>query len=1198
MKKRTFSILLILIMLAGTISGPAVFVRADDTAIQFQPLPSFETTVSHNSAMGQTQNVVPAVAAGAYKTAVTLTNPTGVFFRLDVTSAAAATGTERMTVCFESSKGLSGHRSGVFTYIWDNGTVETITNNRVPKNFKGFIIINTFGAGNNGTLLDIDLMTGIALYPDNYAYGGSTWQGAVMTAGKAGFIKFEGTPSNTQYLAAALQFAEAYLTGSEFDLQAEGISEKLFETANPIDKSLFISAGSIHDTSFTSGDANALFFYLKAEGMDASAYNYQLVLNSYGSGFPICNQAARRVYVSSIDGSISHGNLPQNFEGFVFIWTDYLQELVTLSHPPVWLGIYPNNWGGGSSWAGVTITAGWGGVTRIMDSYDVTALQSLVGGINDEIEYRLANAPQPEFQVLTTENEKTAYSSANPNVMNRIVPEAPASEFEHTTGVFFYMKAEGMTDGEIPGYQMVYVKDYGTSPYVGNNRSNRIYITLDGAVTSGGIPPNFEGYVFVLADAGELDMTRVEQIALLPHNWENTSYSWAGISLTLGRVGYLSLPSAMTNAEYADMSFKIHEQIERLISQKPPITHSFEVINDYETADKRKNGYPSTSPSGGAGGGITGKQALSGDGSLFFQARNDANALLFINASTAIPRIDNPSGIFFRLKTDAKKGANFQLSCGEFAGDYIIGSGSATRKVFVSKDGTVSRHMLPTDNFDGYVFVPAPATDNYLLNASRLYTVGIWYHTGWDSGVPWRGSIVEVDNMGYYNVSEYAGDTQYQELFRDITAVHRENSPSNTYFTLETDPRPLDTLTGISGMNVLLKFNEWFAAETEANWEILSGSASIKPEGKDVFGADSAMISYSKGGNVVLRAASKADPSKSASLNISVYADITELEDLYYEALELDNDDGQYTAASWKALQDAIMATENLMDKEFITQDECDNAYKILSAAINGLKKNSVSVSDNSGGGNQNKTENDITDDRIPDEPDTPAESVGGFTLEKLLESIGESTDSTVSLRFSEHVVFIPEMLQALKDANKGLKITMVDNSGDFVSMWVFETITDASASFCACIKEKSFYAPAVYRVIGDAKAIIVPFEHSGPLPGKAEITVKNPSVFKSDDRINLYYINPQTGLEYQHPDVIVSGDGSYVRFGLTHCSDYVMSVYADADALKAAGITEVSSVPWIIIVVCVTSGVIVAAGTVFLILFFKNKRRNYRENV
>lgn len=75
---------------------------------------------------------------------------------------------------------------------------------------------------------------------------------------------------------------------------------------------------------------------------------------------------------------------------------------------------------------------------------------------------------------------------------------------------------------------------------------------------------------------------------------------------------------------------------------------------------------------------------------------------------------------------------------------------------------------------------------------------------------------------------------------------------------------------------------------------------------------------------------------------------------------------------------------------------------------------------------------------------------------------------------------------------------------------------------------------------------LVVRFDHSGNLPGKANVTVNVGDKFKAGEKVYLYYINADGKVEYQEQEITVDENGN-ATFAITHCSDYVLSTVAPA---------------------------------------------------
>lgn len=74
-----------------------------------------------------------------------------------------------------------------------------------------------------------------------------------------------------------------------------------------------------------------------------------------------------------------------------------------------------------------------------------------------------------------------------------------------------------------------------------------------------------------------------------------------------------------------------------------------------------------------------------------------------------------------------------------------------------------------------------------------------------------------------------------------------------------------------------------------------------------------------------------------------------------------------------------------------------------------------------------------------------------------------------------------------------------------------------------------------------DQKKLIVSFDHHGKLPARATVRINVSDRFKDNEKLYLYYYNPEENqIEFIEKDLKVT-DG-YVEFTIDHCSDYFLT--------------------------------------------------------
>lgn len=89
-------------------------------------------------------------------------------------------------------------------------------------------------------------------------------------------------------------------------------------------------------------------------------------------------------------------------------------------------------------------------------------------------------------------------------------------------------------------------------------------------------------------------------------------------------------------------------------------------------------------------------------------------------------------------------------------------------------------------------------------------------------------------------------------------------------------------------------------------------------------------------------------------------------------------------------------------------------------------------------------------------------------------------------------------------------------------------------------IDESSKGAQNINEMV-EQKKLIVTFDHHGALPTKATVRINVKNKFSDNEKLYLYYYNPENDqIEFIDKDLKVN-DG-YVEFSIDHCSDYFLT--------------------------------------------------------
>lgn len=90
-------------------------------------------------------------------------------------------------------------------------------------------------------------------------------------------------------------------------------------------------------------------------------------------------------------------------------------------------------------------------------------------------------------------------------------------------------------------------------------------------------------------------------------------------------------------------------------------------------------------------------------------------------------------------------------------------------------------------------------------------------------------------------------------------------------------------------------------------------------------------------------------------------------------------------------------------------------------------------------------------------------------------------------------------------------------------------------------------YYDTIKQKSGDGFVLMLDFNHSGPLPGKAQIQIYT-GVQYAGKTLNYYYYNPQTGgLDFMQTGTVELN--GYVTVTQSHCSSYVLTLGDDEKA-------------------------------------------------
>ena len=169
------------------------------------------------------------------------------------------------------------------------------------------------------------------------------------------------------------------------------------------------------------------------------------------------------------------------------------------------------------------------------------------------------------------------------------------------------------------------------------------------------------------------------------------------------------------------------------------------------------------------------------------------------------------------------------------------------------------------------------------------------------------------------------------------------------------------------------------------------------------------------------------------------------------------------------------------------------------------------------------------------------------FTVKDLSSKDNESMSSPVS---SEVVINNTDVEIYKSESSNYISYIVEDYERNLTYSWQFEKTDEKNNSvkenlildinLRLSIDSDTDGAKAILDEV-DQKKLIVSFDHHGKLPARATVRINVSDRFKDNEKLYLYYYNPEENeIEFIEKDLKVT-DG-YVEFTIDHCSDYFLT--------------------------------------------------------
>ena len=166
--------------------------------------------------------------------------------------------------------------------------------------------------------------------------------------------------------------------------------------------------------------------------------------------------------------------------------------------------------------------------------------------------------------------------------------------------------------------------------------------------------------------------------------------------------------------------------------------------------------------------------------------------------------------------------------------------------------------------------------------------------------------------------------------------------------------------------------------------------------------------------------------------------------------------------------------------------------------------------------------------------------------------------DQALMIRAREGAVISGDVFRQVAGQDKTVIIAILDDAGKVLARFVFNgqdirSPADLDLSF-SNEPGAAAYAAAAADFPKDTKMLFLRFGHSGPLPGKATVSVLACPPFSVGDGTFLYSFS---GPGYDYLSAQAVDASGYASFPLEHCSEYILTDQKIKDAPGGTGTSD-----------------------------------------
>ena len=710
-----------------------------------------------------------------------------------------------------------------------------------------------------------------------------------------------------------------------------------------------MNAGSVNVAVNPGFTVSGVFARLKAENSGNQVLGLSLGYNAIGSDVPWGRYSIPygKFWCVPIDGSTPiHGNIPPNFDGYVFITLEAQQRQYLGNSPIVF------DFGGiGMNEDGTSIFA---------TSWDLEKQVSL-----DNVGYysMKADASAGDFTALT-DSIKADYPERNPLPDIRFTINGTASSFSAMEKSATATVSVASSLGGAPVWTIV-SNPGDIAAMTGTGTSRSFIFTGSGLVTVRvAYGSNSRTFTLNVLDTVEMreaiTMAKAITKASQPHAtdelWDQLQAKIAESEKALLNPGTTqdSLNSNLEALKNAVYKFKA-----------PDPANQIQVFQTYETDAEKANYKLGKNDLLQSNGDATlnlleGLTALSGNTSLGISPVTvDQYDWVSVVAASSIPApaADMPlvQGVFFRIKADNLENSTLILSFMEPTKEgqqwmHMV-EPLNHRFFYVPSNGSGAVYSSLPENCDGYVFMPindAVFSDIYNGGAPLSIYFGP-FGTGSAEGQrsSWNNTLVFIDNIGYYSSLPFAlppaqaNTDNFNVLAQMIKDQYKDNMIPKLYISTEYSALPQESMDVQCGIKAMLTaVVDDSVTNKTINWSVVTGSATFQK--LDVGSTaqiaartkHNALFAFQDSGKTVIRASVASLPNIYVDFTFNVLADRVPLDEAVLEARS------QTVSGSPEAVERFRSALDNaikLLDRDEAKQSEYDKALKELLEAARAL---------------------------------------------------------------------------------------------------------------------------------------------------------------------------------------------------------------------------------------------------------------------